>query len=514
MKSCLKRFLPILLLGFMIPSVHFDAPPRFDETGYLILAKSLTDGRGYCEIDQPDAPEHAHFPPGWPVVLSIAWKIIPPGVISPTHTSHMLSVIFWLISTLLFIRWFRQVSPEFATPLGLALTFNWLWIRVAGELRSESLFIALSAIVFVMMNVKKPSRPRSHNALLGMVIGLSILSRQVGVALGAAVFVEFVCRKEPRKAMASVVISALFVLPWVVWQWSVGGGTQAELLAKDGQSRGFIERLADQSIFYTRRLPDSLFGPYIETVTVFMSSPAMAFVATLIAAVFCIICIAGFIKLAKSPVTRFSAIYFGISLSILIVWPFTEAGRFLIPLIPILSLAFANGLVVLCHIFHDFGLAGFMTPRGLIWLIPGIAMLFGIHTWQKNIRTTPMMLDRDFDQACVWIAQQVAPTEVIASRHPGDVFWRSGHVGVRWPEQSTIEEVVEDLAQKNVGFLLVDRGRFVGDNLPDWLAPASLDRRPDLFQPVLIEGLKESQTKVWKVLHEDRTKPGSANQID
>ena len=155
-----------------------------------------------------------------------------------------------------------------------------------------------------------------------------------------------------------------------------------------------------------------------------------------------------------------------------------------------------------------------MTPRGLIWLIPGIAMVFGIHTWQKNIRTTPMMLDRDFDQACRWIALQVPQPEVIASRHPGDVFWRSGHVGVRWPEQSTIEEVAEDLAQKNVGFLLVDRGRFVGDNLPDWLAPASLDRRPDLFQPVLIEGLKESQTKVWKVLHEDRTKLGSANQID
>jgi hypothetical protein len=514
MKSCLKRFLPILLLGFMIPSVHFDAPPRFDETGYLILAKSLTDGRGYCEIDQPDAPGHAHFPPGWPVVLSIAWKIIPAGLMSPTHTAHTLSVTFWLISILLFIRWFRQVSPEFAAPLGLALTFNWLWIRVAGELRSESLFIALSAIVFVMMNPKKTSRPRSHNALLGMVIGLSILSRQVGVALAGAVFVEFVCRKEPRKAMASVVISALFVLPWVVWQWSVGGGTQAELLAKDGQSRGFIERLADQSIFYTRRLPDSLFGPYIETATIFMSSPAMALVATLIAAGFCMICIAGFITLAKSPLTRFSAIYFGISLSILIVWPFTEAGRFLIPLIPILSLAFTNGLVVLCRVFHDFGVAGFMTPGRLIWLIPGISMVFGIHTWQKNVRTSPMMLDRDFDQACVWIAQQVALTEVIASRHPGDVYWRSGHVGVTWPEQSTTEEVAEALAQKNVGFLLVDRGRFVGDNLPDWLAPASLNRRPDLFQPVLIEGLKESQTKVWKVLREDRSKPGSANHID
>jgi hypothetical protein len=87
-------------------------------------------------------------------------------------------------------------------------------------------------------------------------------------------------------------------------------------------------------------------------------------------------------------------------------------------------------------------------------------------------------------------------------------------VGVRWPEQSTIEEVAEDLAQKNVGFLLVDRGRFVGDNLPDWLAPASLNRRPDLFQPVLIEGLKEGHTKVWKVLREDRSKPESANHID
>ena len=508
-KSPHQFIIPILLLGFILPVAHLNAPPRFDETGYAILAKSIADGRGYCEIDKPNAPPHAHFPPAWPWVLGLAWQVIPTRIFSITQSAHLISVVFWLTSVLLFHKWFQRVRPESATPLGLALAFNWLWIRFAGELRSESLFIACSAVIFFMMDQSNPKA--SHcKKLVGLVVGLSILSRQVGIALAMAVFIEFLCRKETRQAISSVVISCFLVLPWVIWQWSVGGGTQAELLAKDEQARSLIRRLADQSSFYVQRLPDSLFGPYIETATVFNSSINMALAATLLAVFFSLICLAGFIRMAISPETRFAAIYCGITMAILIVWPFTEAGRFLIPLIPIMLLALANGLAILASLAQDLGWIKSGNHQRIVWLIPMLSILFGMYTWQKNLRTSPMNLDKDFDQACAWIAQHLPPNSIIASRHPGDVFWRSGRTGLPWPNQTNITEAANQLAKKNVGFLLVDRGRFVGDKPATWLEPENLKARPDLFQPVLMEGLTNSPTKLWRILKPTAPQPHSS----
>src|SRR5438874_127180 len=50
------------------------APPRFDGAGYAVLAGALASGRGYREVDHPEAPRHGHFPPGYPVALAVLWR--------------------------------------------------------------------------------------------------------------------------------------------------------------------------------------------------------------------------------------------------------------------------------------------------------------------------------------------------------------------------------------------------------------------------------------------------------
>ena len=45
-------------------NTRFHSPPRFDGAGYAVLAESLLAGQGYREIDHPERPPHAHYPPG------------------------------------------------------------------------------------------------------------------------------------------------------------------------------------------------------------------------------------------------------------------------------------------------------------------------------------------------------------------------------------------------------------------------------------------------------------------
>ena len=65
----------------------------------------------------------------------------------------------------------------------MALGANWLWIRLAGELRSESLFLAISAAVILVLSKPRPDTESLRALGVGLLISFGILTRQVGVAL-------------------------------------------------------------------------------------------------------------------------------------------------------------------------------------------------------------------------------------------------------------------------------------------------------------------------------------------
>src|SRR6185312_8480561 len=48
-----------------------------DDGMYMILAKSLASGHGYRYINVPGEPHATHFPPGYPLLLSLLWRIGP-----------------------------------------------------------------------------------------------------------------------------------------------------------------------------------------------------------------------------------------------------------------------------------------------------------------------------------------------------------------------------------------------------------------------------------------------------
>lgn len=497
----MRSVIPLLLmLVFIVPAVHFKAPPRFDETGYCLLAKSLAEGHGYREIEKPNAPRHAHFPPGWPMALALVWKILPDTTAARVASAHMLTICCWLGSVSIWGLWLKRVAGRGVGPLFLAVAMNWLWIRLAGELRSESLFLLLAAIVVWRMTNDQAKNSGREAILLGLAVGLATLTRQVGVALAVAVVIEFWFRKETRAAVITVVVSLIVVLPWVFWQKFAGTANQAELLTQDELSRSLARRLTDQALFYACRLPDSLFGPYVETATVFTHKPAVAIAATVGGIVFCVILLIGLRGLFRRAETRPAALYFSVTMAILLVWPFTEAGRFLIPLVPVTLLAvWLGGVECLGMLARKQFKPG--SEMWIAWCICLLAVPFGLYTWQKNARTSPAGLDRDFDSATAWMAGHLPKNAVIAARHPGDVYWRTGLKAVGWPEAGVdLEKSANAITDSGGSYLLVDQGRFVGASVPAGLSEESLTLRPDRFERVEMPSVASSKTRLWRIV--------------
>src|SRR3954447_12460079 len=100
----------------LLANASFRAPPRFDGAGYAVLAQSIGQGRGYREIDHPDAPRHAHFPPAYPLALAGVWAMTG----TSSTAAHSYSLACSLGATLLAWVWFRKGNrPEVAQLMGL-----------------------------------------------------------------------------------------------------------------------------------------------------------------------------------------------------------------------------------------------------------------------------------------------------------------------------------------------------------------------------------------------------------
>jgi hypothetical protein len=425
------------------------ADPRFDGSGYAVLGESLATGRGYREIDHPDRPRHAHFPPGYPVMLAGLWTMTGRSVIA----AHVLS---WLATTSAAVGtwwWFRSLyRPRVAVVLGLALSVNWTWGRIGGEIQSEPLFLLLQSFVLLLgLHLRRDGRARG-GAALGAVIGACVLTRHVGLCLGLALGVDLLLCGRRAALFGMVAAVVLTILPWVIWVIAVRRNPQAGLLIQVG----LVERVASQALFYVRRIPDQVVGPIVEVGTVFRNSPILAAAMTAWAFLATGVVVLGWVRALRSPRRRVLGLVPIVTLALLLLWPFTEAGRFLIPLLPFVLSGTVEGLAA------AFACCGRSpgTPRGSAALVVlAISLPYAAYAIAAGRSEALRRTHREYDNACAWIRQNATQPGPLLTQHPGEAYCRTGRQALAPPSNDS-EEIDRVVDRYRVAYLLVDEVRY------------------------------------------------------
>ena len=213
--------------------LDLSSPPRFDGAGYSVLALSLLSGKGYHEIDRPESPRHAHFPPGYPAFLALLWSVT--GKSAPA--AHALSAGCTLAAVVLAWRWLRRVeTSRVAFLCGLSLAVNWTWARNGGSIQSEPVFLLLTQLAVLATLAVRQGATRMSAVGLGLLFGACILTRHVGIAFVAALGLDLILNRQTRTAMIAGLTAFGIVLPWVVWLALVRENTQVGLLAEGSLS--------------------------------------------------------------------------------------------------------------------------------------------------------------------------------------------------------------------------------------------------------------------------------------
>jgi len=233
-----ERLAPILAAALAFAVALWASRPYavgvfHDDGVYAVLAKSIATGQGYRYLHLPGAPEATHYPPGYPLLLALLWRIAP---VFPANVAlflfvnaALLALTAWCVER--FARTVLDWNCLAAATAAVVATVSYPLLMLSGLVLSEPLFAAL--LLPVLIGAENVARRSSGDASLhgashlrafaiGASAGLLALVRTHAAAVAIAILLVLALRGRWRSAVMTGAGFAMVLAPWEVWTLTHG----------------------------------------------------------------------------------------------------------------------------------------------------------------------------------------------------------------------------------------------------------------------------------------------------
>jgi len=417
-----------------------------DDAIYVILGRALATGAGYRYLNLPGAPHATHYPPGYPALLAVLWRMaprFPENVLVFERANACLLAVAAVVGYSL-VRRATHLSSWWAALVAIAGTAAVPSLALATVILSESLFLAvlLAALVaceaVVAADADAPDRWNATGPIVaGLLCGAVGLVRTVGIVVVPAAIAVCVLRRRPRRALMLGLVATAIVLPWQLWVWQHSaelapvlqgeygsyGGWLTGALGRHGL--GFAFRTAQQNVSGIVTMLEIQFAPRLPVAVKWLALAASAVLA-----------VAGLIRMARTaPVTAvFAVLYAGE----VVFWPFPPF-RFVWAVWFVVVLVLTAGGVEMWEwrprARSSAGLAALRSARGLVLAGACVVALgtgwynvlgFRGHWWN----TMQESLSVKMNVPLAWLAAHPALPGVVASDQEPAFYLYAGRTGV------------------------------------------------------------------------------------
>ena len=195
-----------------------------DDAWYVLLAKALATGQGFRIINSPGARIMPLYPPGFPFLLSLVFRIAP-GFPENYWLLKSVSIAAMLGAgalTFIYCRRYRELpdllSLLIAFVVAIAPPFAYL---ATSTVMSECVFTLaqLGAILLAERAVRAQEARLALRAafLCALVASYAFLVRSMGVGLLLAVLIYFAKERLVRPAILFAAVLALCLGPWMIY---------------------------------------------------------------------------------------------------------------------------------------------------------------------------------------------------------------------------------------------------------------------------------------------------------
>jgi hypothetical protein len=404
-----------------------------DDAMYAILGKSLAEGHGYRFLNLPGTPHATHYPPGYPVLLALLWRLGPafPDNIVVFKFANAILLAIAAVGAYTLARRHLRLTTLGATAATLLSAATVPVLLVTGVVLSEPLFLAMLFPTLLLAERAVESGTTRDAALAGAAAALLALVRTLGGAALPATALALALRKKWVPAAVVLGVGFALMLPWQLWAAAHDGGLPPVLIGKYGSystwlADGFRQGGLQFATAVVARNVRDLAGLLTFTLMPTQAPwPRIAMVVVLAA----LAAIGAPRLLQRAPATAwFIAGY----LAIVLVWPF-EVHRFLIAIAPLVGFWVAMGIGAA----YDARNAGPWKRAGSVAVLAGsVAMLggFAVYNWrgvqhrwweslQKNIAVK-------VKPVAEWVERHTALTDVLSIDHELLIYLYTGRQAV------------------------------------------------------------------------------------
>lgn len=425
----------ILLAASILYFASLD-PNKFgfhhDDGIYVVSAKSMAEGSGYRIQSLPGEPPQTKYPPFYPFILSIVWRLFPryPANISALF---MPSILATLGSLILARQYFVQhLSATRGTAL-LAITliaFNTRTLILAASTLSEALytFFSIWAILATESHLKKP---QLRDAIFATVaLSIAILTRTAGISLLISVLVLALFRRKLLRAAPIIMIGGFLFLAWIAWaRIHIADGVNAATMfyvSYFGDLREIFEfseyfALVARNAFMLipMSIPIVCLGVGFDFVLRIHNQLVLPAVLLFLLTFGFIL--SGFIRSLRESF-GLSHVYIIGYLAIHIIWPYSSFDRFLMPLLPFFAFYLIKELSVQIASLRSLQERARYRklPFALIPMSAGIVFVFLVYGNLVGICNEAMPSRNKYasiasldDRLADWIRRNTQPSDIV-----------------------------------------------------------------------------------------------------
>lgn len=329
-----------------LATVTTDPIGVFNDDGiYLLTAKALAQGLGYVYPQIPGNPPAIHYPPVWPALLAVVWKLAPPfpgsvgilKLINPLIIGVAAGGVVVLMRRLTVLPWWAVLALSIVAFVSIPV------LLLTNLLLSEPLYLAL--LVPALLLAERVAREGGVRAAAyaAVLVALLVLVRTLGGTVFIATLMLLVHGRRWRELGVYAAVAIALLMPWQLYVWSAAPGFPDELRGSygpylewvaDGMRVGggeFVAAVVRKDLSQTWAMFGVFFSPFVR-------GPVRALAAGLaIAAV-----LGGLWTLWASGRGRVTALSVTGYLAVVHVWPFAPE-RFVWVVWPVLLLTGAAG---------------------------------------------------------------------------------------------------------------------------------------------------------------------------
>ena len=433
-----------------------------DSAQYIILAESLSQGKGLRMANYPGEPLSFYYPPVFPLLLYPIVRFLGRNF----YAMHFLITLLGYGCLWLFYLIFKQYDKRtafFATGL---LAANWIFILYCTQyILSDIPYLFFSGVTlfFAQRYIKKADFLNKEGLLLISGLLLAYFTRYIGVTLFFALTLSLLILPEKHKFKKIFFAGGVFVIACASWNAAKNlqpGHTyshfgQLFLIDPYAPHKGsilahplfFITRFMEGADYYYRMLSDIFF------LSVPQVKGALKECARGLIFGFIFFGLWRVFRKNKECVLHYYFIFYFL---LIIFWPFREGVRFMAPLLPFILFYFLSGAKeTLGFIFKRFSLPAVSYLMGIFFLLAILNLRNVTSACAHNHNNLPKPF-QNFISMHRWINKNLPQDGIIISRKPTITYFYTGHKAIIYPFSLKPETIWQEVAENKIQYILVD----------------------------------------------------------